>query len=270
MIKKLLIKACNIVSNVIGVKELYDLLLHREFSERQTAHSNPLNKSRFYGFAQSDEDGITLEILRRIGLKESFFVEFGVGNGLENNTAILLASGWTGAWFGGENIAFSLDNSTKLSYKKVWIKKSNIFDLYASASRDADVISLDLDGNDVYFVEELLKGGAEPKLFIVEYNGKFPPPIEFKIEYEDTHQWNHDDYFGASLASFNKLFNSYDYRLVCCNIGGTNAFFVHDSVASHFTDVPNDISDLYCEPFYFLRQRKMHKASTKTMELLIK
>ena len=36
-------------------------------------------------FSQSDEDGITLEICRRLGLGgESTFFEIGVGNGLEN------------------------------------------------------------------------------------------------------------------------------------------------------------------------------------------
>jgi hypothetical protein len=30
------------------------------------------------------------------------FAEFGVGNGLENNTLILLASGWRGFWIDGQ------------------------------------------------------------------------------------------------------------------------------------------------------------------------
>lgn len=58
------------------------------------------------GFSQFDEDSITLEILNRIGLHKGFFVEFGVGNGLENNSIVLLASDWEGAWFGGQEISF--------------------------------------------------------------------------------------------------------------------------------------------------------------------
>ena len=42
---------------------------------------------------------------------------------------------------------------------------------------DIDLISVDLDGNDLYFCEELLKNGFRPSVFIVEYNAKFPPPI---------------------------------------------------------------------------------------------
>ncbi len=47
-------------------------------------------------FSQSGEDGILGEIFRRIGTTERRFVEIGVGNGLENNTAYLLAQGWHG------------------------------------------------------------------------------------------------------------------------------------------------------------------------------
>ena len=259
----------NVLVNRLGTNELYDLIVFKAFEEKQSAHPNPLNKSKFYGFSQCDEDGITLEILKRIGVKNGFFVEFGVGNGLENNTAILLAAGWKGAWFGGGNLKFTVKNSSKLKFTKVWIQRNNICELYKSAAGNADVVSLDLDGNDFYFADELLSNGVKPKLFIVEYNGKFPPSIEFKIEYSDTHTWTRDDYYGASLATFNKMFESHGYRLVCCSTSGVNAFFVNNSFAEKFNDVPNDISELYCEPFHFLRMHKKHPTSAKTMELLI-
>jgi len=270
MIKKNIFKILNIIGNNLGTKPLYELMLHQAFTEKQTSHPNPLNKSKFYGFSQSDEDGITLEILNRMDIKNGFFVEFGVGNGLENNTAILLAAGWRGAWFGGEDLAFSLKNSSKLSFTKEWITRSNIADLYMSSCDSADVVSLDLDGNDIYLVEELLSNSIKPKLFIVEYNGKFPPPIDFQIDYDDNHTWQGNDYFSASLASFNKLFVSYDYTLVCCNTSGANAFFIENSFLNKFKDTPKDINELYCEPFYFLRSQKMHLTSPKTLEALVR
>jgi hypothetical protein len=42
-------------------------------------------------------DGIIKEIFRGIGTTNKHFVEFGVGNGLENNTALLLIKGWSDA-----------------------------------------------------------------------------------------------------------------------------------------------------------------------------
>jgi hypothetical protein len=54
----------------------------------------------------------------------------------------------------------------------------NLSDLVFSAiaASDVDVLSVDLDGNDLYFTEALLNV-LRPKLVIVEYNAKFPPPF---------------------------------------------------------------------------------------------
>jgi hypothetical protein len=110
---------------------------------------------------------------------------------------------------------------------------------------NVDVISLDLDGNDIYFVENLLSNNIRPKLFIVEYNAKFPPPVEFKITYDPKHIWKGDDYFGASLSSFDKLFSAFGYRLICCNSHtGANAFFIDKIYEKYFSDVPTDINKI--------------------------
>lgn len=255
---------------IFWLDRLYDLVLNKEFSERRKDHPNPINrKAHINGFSQSEEDSITLEILNRIGLQKGFFVEFGVGNGLENNSIILLALDWQGAWFGGEDLAFQTSTSEKLSFEKVWINRENILDLYSSLDKDADVISIDLDGNDIYLVEELLSNNVKPKLFIVEYNAKIPPQVDFKIDYDASHVWGLDDYFGASLKSFNSLFSNNGYRLVCCNLSGVNAFFVKNDYSENFNDVPVDLSELYSEPFYFLRSKKMHPTSVKTLVNLI-
>src|SRR6476660_8214849 len=52
-------------------------------------------------YSQIDEDGIIAEIFRRIGTGTRHFVEFGVENGMENNTTALLVQGWKGAWIEG-------------------------------------------------------------------------------------------------------------------------------------------------------------------------
>ncbi|MFN8926780.1 MAG: hypothetical protein ACK5WM_14635, partial [Rhodospirillales bacterium] len=48
--------------------------------------------------SQNNEDGILAEIFRRIGTRSRRFVEFGVGDGRENNTRLLLDLGWSGTW----------------------------------------------------------------------------------------------------------------------------------------------------------------------------
>ncbi|HTY09059.1 MAG TPA: hypothetical protein VMF29_07840, partial [Candidatus Edwardsbacteria bacterium] len=49
-------------------------------------------------FSQNGEDGCLAEVFRRIGVTNRYFVEFGAGDGLENNTSHLLLGGWSGLW----------------------------------------------------------------------------------------------------------------------------------------------------------------------------
>ena len=73
--------------------QLYELELAKMWGLHPQRENNPLTSNPYKFFSQSDEDGITLEILRRMQLTNGSFLEFGVGNGLENNTLVLLAHG---------------------------------------------------------------------------------------------------------------------------------------------------------------------------------
>lgn len=54
-------------------------------------------------YSQNDEDGIIHEIFRRIGATNKTFIEFGVQNGLECNSHLLLFYGWNGLWIEGSD-----------------------------------------------------------------------------------------------------------------------------------------------------------------------
>jgi hypothetical protein len=257
------------------IRDLKDVVLFHQTKLMQLSHPNPLNSFGRKCFSQTDEDGITLEILRRIGkLEGGVYAEFGVGNGMENNTLVLAALGWKGFWVGGEDLKFNVHKRTppRFSYLKEWITADNVVALATRGLEEinaaaADVVSLDLDGNDIYLVDRLLTNGLRPSLFIVEYNAKFPPPIAFQIAYDPKHTWKGDDYFGASLASFQSLFARISYRLVCCNShSGANAFFVDGTFSELFRDVPNDINRIYVEPRYHLYNRYGHAPSVRTIE----
>lgn len=248
-------------------------------TQLQQYSKNPVVMRGARVYSQNDEDGITFEILRRLDkLNTGTFIEFGVSQGQECNTLALAALGWAGAWIGGEDLIINTNptNSSTINftYTKSWVVKDNIVNLYnhslSTIGRQyADVVSLDLDGNDFYFVKELLEHGKHPDLFIVEYNAKFIPPIKWTIEYNDYHQWDGSDYQGASLALFNELFESHGYFLVCCNITGANAFFVKTSYKHLFTDIPNNIRDLYMPPNYNVVVPNGHGISIQTIQRII-
>jgi hypothetical protein len=259
------------------VKVFRDIVLFDQTRQLQSSHPNPLNAFGKKCFSQADEDGITLEILRRINkIEKGTYAEFGVGNGTENSTLILAALGWKGFWIGGEDLKFDAGHKDmNFCHLKVWIELGNIVELVNRGlteigAKELDVISLDLDGNDIYFVEELLVNEFRPKLFIVEYNSKFPPPVEFQITYDSKHVWGLDDYFGASLSSFNRLFNKFGYKLVCCNSHtGANAFFVDAAYSEYFIDVPTDINEIYVGPRYYVYNKHGHKQSVRTIQKIL-
>ena len=278
---KALRRASRLLADKIAVLEVISaiaLLEHYEKTVKQ--HQNPLNRCGRKVFSQTDEDGITCEIIKRIGINHGVFAEFGVGNGLENNTIILASLGWKGFWVGAKSLAYKPPpappggRQRDFAFLKEFINLDNILSfarrgLEILSEAKVDVVSLDLDGNDIYFVAELLRGGFLPKLFIVEYNAKFMPPIRWKIEYNPAHRWAGDDYFGASLMEFNDLFEKYGYFLVCCKSAtGANAFFVQSSYRDAFRDIPGDINALWSPPRYFFGKYG-HPVSARTVALIM-
>lgn len=276
MMKKMKRIARALLTLPVIVESQHDLLMRAEWSRSRDAMKNPFNRFGAKYFSQGDEDGLTLEIVRRLGIQDGTFAELGVGNGLENNTLILLASGWRGVWIGGENLAFDHKlNPKRLTFLKAWVSLENVASLVEHGltnidGRVLDVLSLDLDGNDYYLVKEILQSGILPKLLILEYNAKFPPPIKWKIGYDANHSWDVTDYQGASLTSFVELLAAFSYSLVCCSAAtGANAFFVRNEDLSHFTDIPGTIDDIFVECRYQLYRQWGHPPSPKTVERML-
>jgi len=194
-------------------------------------------------YSQTDEDGIIEAIFERIG-GGSTFVEIGSGNGTENNTHALLLKGWRGVWVDGraDRIAFvrsEVGPSRDLLAEQAFVTRENVASLLEGwldslGTREIDFFSLDIDGNDLHVLSAAL-GVFHPRVICVEYNAKFPPPVEVCIEYDPEHAWSGDDYHGASLSAFVSALSPLGYTLVTCNISGANAFFVATALASRFT-----------------------------------
>jgi hypothetical protein len=253
-----------------------DMQVEQYWKEKKACINNPLVHKGAKYFSQNDEDGILLEILRRLGLTSGVALEFGVGNGLENNSLILLMVGWKLLWVGGEELRISLPSKCEnLRFAKEWVNQENCaqivsrnLDLMRVSS--LDVISIDLDGNDIYIVDSLLQAGYRPSVYIVEYNGKFPPPIKWRIKYNPSHRWDFSDYQGASLQDFVDVMSAAGYKLVCCNITGANAFFVRSDHLDKFPDVPNDVGELFCPADYNWFVQRGHWTSPRTIEQFLK
>jgi hypothetical protein len=164
---------------------------------------------------------------------------------------------------------------SKSSFSRRWITKDNAATLACEALARLDldladirVASVDLDGNDGPIVRSLLTAGLDPDVFVVEYNAKFPPPVEFELPYDDHHTWGNNDYFGVSLQRWVTIFSHAGYRLVTCNENGINAFFVKSSHSEQFADVPEKIEELYRIGHFCSFHRGGHDPSPRTIRHL--
>lgn len=191
-------------------------------------------------YSQSDEDGIIREIFNRIGTTSKAFIEFGIGNGLENNTLALLFDGWQGLWIDASSQSIKkirkhfspIIENGQLTVVESFITKTNIDRLISSQieSSEIDLLSVDIDGNDYHVLSAITC--VSPRVIVVEYNAKFTPPILFCMDYDETHSWQKDDCFGASLKFLEINLRRKGYCLVGCNLSGVNAFFVREDLVS--------------------------------------
>jgi hypothetical protein len=199
----------------------------------------------FSGFSQNGEDGI-LEVLRK-QLKEHnrYFIEIGVADGLENNTAWLaIAEKYSGIMIeGNKSYAMRADRMVKrysigAECRNMFVTVENIQELKSISLYDnPDVFSLDIDGNDFYIAKAIINSGFRPKIFAVEYNSAFGPQRSLTVKYRDDFVFTtaHPTklYYGVSIAGWKKFFEEQGYKFITVDRNGVNAFFIDPK---HFKD----------------------------------
>ncbi|MBD3385507.1 hypothetical protein GF407_11350 [candidate division KSB1 bacterium] len=226
-------------------------------------------------YSQHDEDGIIREIFNRIGTSNKVFIEIGVGNGLENNTLALLFDHWQGLWI--EASKKSVDKIQKgfkntiacgtLKMVNAFVSRENINALISQNldATEIDLLSIDIDGNDFHLFDAI--DCIQPRVVVIEYNAKFPPPISYCMTYDQHHVWSRDDHFGASLKFLETRFAEKGYCLVGCNITGSNAFFVRKDLTGDKFLQPFS-AEMFYEParYYLLPSSHDTKPAYKTLE----
>ena len=187
--------------------------------------------------SQNGEEGIIYEIFRRIGNEDHVFVEIGVGDGIQNNTAFLLALGWSGYWIDADNSFLRVVKSKKLPPEVLsplvsFVDRENVAGLFErlNVPNAFDLLSLDIDQNTYHAWEAL--ADYKPRVVIVEYNAMIPAYIDWKVQYGADRVWDGTQNFGASLKALENLGRKLGYSLVGCDFNGVNAFFVRNDLAA--------------------------------------
>jgi hypothetical protein len=191
-------------------------------------------------YSQNNEDGILAEIFRRIGITTRRFVEFGVGDGRENNSRLLLELGWSGHWVDADPASVAKIRAQfaepiaagRLHVTESLVTRENAASLVPRAPDDGDldVLSLDIDYNTSHVWPAL--AGWRPRVCCIEYNSHYPAAVAYEVPYEPNRSWAGDSCFGASLKRLEQIGTDLGYALVGCDLMGVNAFFVRTDLVS--------------------------------------
>ncbi|TGL37125.1 hypothetical protein [Leptospira perdikensis] len=211
---------------------------------QNTDHQSFTN-SGFKVFSQWDEDGQIDFIINRIPEMPKSYIEFGVENYSESNTRYLMMSRhWDGLIIDGSKT--NIDYIRKQNYfwqnslraVNAFITKENINSLILNNdfSGDIGILSVDIDGNDYWVLEQI--NCVTPVLVIAEINNLFGPEKKISIPYDPNFQRFNAHYsglyYGASLPAFTGLMDQKGYQLIGCNNICNNAFFVRNDFAGRF------------------------------------
>ncbi|MES2579466.1 MAG: hypothetical protein V4552_02890 [Pseudomonadota bacterium] len=196
------------------------------------------NTWEFSGFSQNGEDGILQVLRKQLTSSNRYFIEIGVSDGIENNSAwLIVAEKYSGIMIeGSKKLARRAEKiaqrySIGAECHNIFVTRESVENLKALAfHKDPDVFSLDIDGNDYYIAKAILEGGFRPKIFVVEYNSVYGAEQSVTVEYRDDFVFSSAHptklYYGVSVAGWRNFFESQGYRFVTVDQNGVNAFFV--------------------------------------------
>jgi len=191
----------------------------------------------------------------------------------------LLFQDWNGLWIDGspKNIRKIRNGlpqtiaSGQLAVEQSFITKDNINELISKhiKEEEIDLLSVDIDGND-YFVWDAITC-VRPRVLIMEYNAKFPPPVRYCMDYNPAHMWDYTDHGGVSLKFIEEKVAAKGYALVGCSLSGANAFFVRDDLAEGKFEEPYTAEKHY-EParHHFAKIKSGHPTAFQTLEKRLK
>jgi predicted O-methyltransferase YrrM len=213
------------------------------------AERAPLNRAEARVYSQNGEDGILAFLFARIGATSRTFVEFGVGDGSECNTANLsITFGWRGLLMDADpelverarSFYASRPTSPDVTVVTARVTPETIDELLRTngVTGEIDLLSLDIDGND-YWVWQAMTA-IEPRVVVVEYNASFGPERSVTVPYRDRFDRYRAHlsgfYHGASLTALTKLADAKGYLLAGCDSRGANAFFLKREAAGAKVD----------------------------------
>ena len=205
----------------------------------------PLDQVGFSRFSEFEEDGHLLYLLTLAGATSRTVVEISSQDGrVCMATNLLVHHRWRGFLFDGDPVFvaegrrfFASHPATRSAppvMRAEWFTRDNVNDVLSAAGvpDEIDVLSLDIDGNDLYLWSAMK---TRPRILICEFNNAVPSGLAVTIPYRPGFSFtalpaDQAMFRSASLAAFVAVGRRKGYRLVGMNALGFNAIFLRDDV----------------------------------------
>jgi hypothetical protein len=197
-------------------------------------------KKLFYDFtSQSNEAEIIAELVEKHQISKTF-IEFGF-SGWEFNT-IGLANSWEGFLVDVDQYNVTIAQTIfgkNIHSAQHWLTKENlhIFKDWL-ANRKLGILSIDVDGNDFWFLEKLIS--LNPEIISIEYNPSFklyPVTSVYDKNFDRTKKHPDWTYYGMSLEAAHRFLSFHNYSLVKISLNCVNAFFVRNELIENKSDI---------------------------------
>lgn len=199
----------------------------------------------FSVYSQNGEDGLLLSLLEQTGAASKTFVEIGVEDARECNTAILaFLLGWDGLMLEANPMAVDAGlrlagrllarKRNRLQIRQAFVTAENVNGLIEEAGFNGEigVLSIDVDGVD-YWLWKALRV-VSPRLVVIEYNASFGATravtVPYKPDFRCLREHPGGLYHGASLPALELLGRQLGYVLVAVESAGVNAFFIRQDL----------------------------------------
>lgn len=219
----------------------------------------PLDQVGFSRFSEFEEDGHLLYLLTLAGSTSRTVVEISSQDGrVCMATNLLVHHRWRGFLFDGDPVfvdegqrffaAHPATRSAPPVMRAEWFTRENVNQVLGAAGvpDEIDVLSLDIDGNDLYLWSAMK---VRPRILICEFNNAIPSELALTIPYKPDFSFaalpaEQAMFRSASLAAFVAVGRRKGYRLVGMNALGFNAIFLRDDVlAAEMPEIPASTLD---------------------------
>lgn len=199
--------------------------------------------------SQNGEEGVLLEILKRINNENEFCVEFGAGNGMlgSNSALFRLQYNW-------DYLLFEIDDDLIEQAKsfecekiyKEYITPENINEIFEKykVPNNFGFLSIDIDGDDIYVLEALDVEKYSPNIILIEFNPALPNQFPIRVmrgkkSFDNAGEPN--GYFGANLIDYYEIMEKKGYKFV--TTVAWNAFFIKKELFEKL-NIPEQTKDM--------------------------